>query len=428
MPGVVLVFSANKPQLGPLPLVRGICEIGRDERTGFRLDDAAVSREHAQVEYDGACWLIRDLSSRNGTYVDGARIEEYRSPQRPRVIRAGSSLFAPVPDVRPYLVPHVRIEGDRIVGPLLSATLEQARHAAVQGENLYVTGESGSGKEVVAREFHRAGPNAKGDLVAVNCATIPESLAERLLFGALKGAYSGADADTLGWVQAAHRGTLFLDEIGELHPNVQAKLLRVIETKEVLPLGASKPRHVDIRICSATLRDLRELVSKGKFREDLYYRIGRPSVTLPPLRERPEEIPVFIERELTNVDKALASTASLVEECLLRSWPGNVRELTAAVREAARAALSNGVERVERRWLAENAGRELSSSEHVSITPGGDGQAPSKTEIEGVLKRTAGNVSRAARLLKLHRTQLRRYMERYQLDAKPLSHDSEGDD
>src|SRR5262249_47131898 len=196
-----------------------------------------------------------------------------------------------------------------------------------------------------------AGASAGGPLVAVNCATIPEALAERLLFGARKGAFSGADADSDGYIQEADGGTLFLDEVAELSLAVQAKLLRVLETREVLPLGASKPRKIELRFCSATHRDLRAHVAAGKLREDLYFRIATPRVTVPPLRERPEEIPWLLQAEVSRIAPSLALHVSVVETCLLRGWPGNVREILAEIRSAAQTALSAESQRLEARHL-----------------------------------------------------------------------------
>src|SRR6185436_2830275 len=190
---------------------------------------------------------------------------------------------------------------------------------------------------------------------AVNCAAIPHTIAERLLFGARRGAYSGAEADAIGYVQEADGGTLFLDEIAELDAQVQAKLLRVLESREVLSLGASRPRKVDFALCSAASKDLRALVGSGGLREDLYFRIGRPAVMLPALRHRPEEIPALIARELARCSPALTAHVALVEQCLLRPWPGNVRELVAEIRVAAQAAAKDG-NRVTAHHLAPSAG------------------------------------------------------------------------
>src|SRR5262249_24295980 len=162
--------------------------------------------------------------------------------------------------------------------------------AAAPSHPLPIFGETGSGKEGAARQFHAASSRRAGPFIAVNCATIPPLLAERLLFGARKGAFSGADANVEGYIQAADKGTLFLDEISELQPGVQAKLLRVLQSREVFPLGASRGTQVDVAICSATHRDLRAEVAAGRFRDDLFCRICRPMVELPPLRARPKDI------------------------------------------------------------------------------------------------------------------------------------------
>src|SRR5262249_25883004 len=159
--------------------------------------------------------------------------------------------------------------------------------------------------------------------------TISETIAERLLFGAKRGAFSGADADADGYLQAADGGTLFLDEIAELGLAVQAKLLRVLENKEVLPVGATRARPIALRLCSATHKGLRAQVEAGRLREDLFFRIATPQVSVPPLRQRLEEIPWLLQVAAQSVAPNLKLSASLVETCLLRSWPGNVRELLA---------------------------------------------------------------------------------------------------
>jgi transcriptional regulator with PAS, ATPase and Fis domain len=252
----------------------------------------------------------------------------------PTVLRAGASLFLFCADVRRFAGRRVEVEGGIVVGPTLRAIRDQIGQAARAGLVLHMTGETGAGKEVAARWFHEASARARGPFVAVNCAAVPAALAERLLFGARRGAYSGADADADGYVQAADTGTLFLDEVGELEPSTQAKLLRVLETREVLPLGASKARRVQLGLVSATHADLRAAVADGRFRADLYFRIGRPAVALPALRDRREEIPWLLAQALAG-EKTEGADASLVETALLRSWPGNARELLVETRSAA---------------------------------------------------------------------------------------------
>jgi DNA-binding NtrC family response regulator len=300
--------------------------------------------------------------------------------------------------------------------------------AAQFGSALHISGESGAGKEGAARSFHAAGSHARGPFVAVNCASIPEGIAERLLFGARKGAFSGATVDAEGYIQAADGGTLFLDEVAELDLSVQAKLLRVLESREVTALGATRPHPVDLRIVSATHRDLRGEVRAGRLREDLYFRIGRPEVTLPPLRERREELPWLVDVVVKQIDRAPRVGVSLIETCLLRRWPGNIRELVTEIRVAAHDALAAGAAKIEASHLGPRAGLELAPAPAPAPTPPlaetpapplalpADPKSPeARAVLQATLRRFDGNVSKAARLLGMHRTQLRRLLAHHEL-------------
>jgi two-component system, NtrC family, response regulator len=207
--------------------------------------------------------------------------------------------------------------------------------------NLLVLGETGSGKELVARAIHGRSRRAAGPFIAVNCGAIPPTLIESVLFGYQKGAFTGADRDTKGKFAAADGGTLFLDEIGDLPLELQVKLLRVIQERQIEPLGALKPISVDLRVVSATHRDIKALVREGKFREDLFFRLAGAALEVPSLRERPDDIlplaKTFLER--TGSGFTLSSGAS--ERLLAHSWPGNVRELEQVVARAA--ALASGM-------------------------------------------------------------------------------------
>ena len=385
----------------------GGLELGRDEVGGEPLDDERMSRRHAHVAYDGTRWTITDHDSRNGTFVDGQRLEGSRTFDAPRVVRVGHTLLAPLPDVRAILGSDVRRAGDAVVGPRSARAWDEIERAGRSGDTLLVVGESGVGKELAARAFHAAAGPGSAPFVAVNCAAIPEGLAERLLFGARRGAFSGATADADGYVQAADGGTLFLDEVADLDPAVQAKLLRVLEVKEVTPLGAPRPVSVRIRVCSAT-RDLRAAVAGGRFREDLYFRVGRPEVSLAPLRERVEEIAWLVADAVDRTQPGARAHATLVEACMARRWPGNVRELVAEVRRATQAAASaEEREGVGARFLDERAGLGIATDD------AGDAEriaAPDHAEIERVLGEHGGNVTRAAKALGMHRNQLRRWI------------------
>jgi transcriptional regulator of acetoin/glycerol metabolism len=418
-PGLIVIFTAGRPATVPVPLDGGAVELGREHAAFAEQPDGRMSRQHARVSFDGSRFVAVDLRSRNGTFVDGAPLSAGAASELSRVLRIGDSLLVPVRDVGPYARFGVRIAGDRVEGPALQAALDAVAQAARVGGVLHVTGETGAGKEGLARAFHAAGPTPGGPLQAVNCATIPETMAERLLFGAKRGAYSGADADADGYAQAAHGGTLFLDEVGELSLPVQAKLLRMLETGEVLPLGAARARRIDLRFCSATHRDLRAQVAAGKLREDLFYRIASPRVAAPPLRDRPEEIPWLLRMEVERVAPGLSLHTSLVEACLLRPWPGNVRELLAEARSAVQAALTDGSARVEGRHLSATAGSAFGAPRgDESAPPSAPGSVPPPTraQLAQVLRRVEGNISAAARELGVHRTQLRRWMERHGLD------------
>lgn len=419
-PGMVLVFSSGQPLLGPM-LADGEMILGRGEFRGVELRDRSMSRRHATVRHQDGTWTITDEASRNGSYLNGERISGSTQTTENAVLRTGETVVLLLSDIRPFLEHHIDLTEEYIVGPRMAPLLAQVLRAANSGV-LHVTGETGAGKEIAAKHFHRFGPGRDGSFVAVNCAAIPEGVAERLLFGATKGAYSGADKEVSGYVQEANGGTLFLDEVGELDLNVQAKLLRVLETREVLPLGASRPKRVELHLCSATHRDLRESVAVGKFREDLFYRLGRPHVSLPPLRERIEEIPFLVERHLQATSPELIAHATLIEACLLRRWPGNVRELLAEVRDAAFEAQADNKSVVRVNHLADDAGSEYvateSSRQSSSSRPS---SLPERGDIEQALAECEGRVATAARTLGIHRNQLRRWLEKNEVDPKQFS-------
>jgi transcriptional regulator of acetoin/glycerol metabolism len=426
-PGLALVFSVDQPRWDVLPLQGGELAMGRGEIAGVSLEDPQMSRRHACVRFDQGRWEVEDLGSRNGTSVDGEPVTDPRAGAELRVVRTGSSVFLLLGDVEPLRAGISTVSGT-VLGPTLALTWERIARAARFGTTLHIAGESGTGKEHAARAFHGFGPRRAGPFIAVNCAAIPEGVAERLLFGARKGAYSGAAADADGYVQAAHGGVLFLDEVAELDLSVQAKLLRALETKEVIPLGASRPVRVDFALVSATHRDLHAQVEAGKLREDLFFRIARPEVRIPQLRERPEEIPWLIAAALRDADPAgaraegspeLKAHASLVEACVLRAWPGNVRELLAEIKSAAQEARGAGVVWVEAQHLSPSAGQAFAPAR--ARPAAGKAAAPAARRstslpedaiIQEALHKEGGNVARAARALGVHRTQLRRWIAR----------------
>jgi transcriptional regulator with GAF, ATPase, and Fis domain len=426
-PGLVVVWCGQAPVLRAIEIDDSGVVLGRELLASLGLlDDDRLSRQHARLLAAPGGLVITDLGSRNGTHVAGTRIEREAWVHGPVVIRAGRTIAVATPDVRRFLGARVERAGDAVVGPTLADAWRRIERAARTGDNLLVTGESGTGKELAARAFHAAS-GAPGELVSVNCAAIPAGVAERLLFGTRRGAYSGADHDADGYLVAADRGTLFLDEVGELEAAVQAKLLRALESREVLPLGTAKPRRIELRVVAATLRDLRDDVAERRFRDDLYHRIGRPEVHLAPLRERLEDVPWLAAHTAERAAPGLPLSPALIETCLLRPWPGNARELIGEIRRAALAARDAGADELGADDLEPTAGLRIERRESASpgslagpaaapAAPAGPAPSaplPDRDTIARALAAERGNVARTARALGLHRNQLRRFLARH---------------
>ena len=278
--------------------------------------------------------------------------------------------------------------------------LEFATRVARHDSSVIITGESGSGKEVLARHIHHVSPRAAGPFLAVNCGALPETLLESELFGHKAGAFTGASQDRLGLFEESCGGTVFLDEIGDVSPAMQTKLLRVLQEREVVRIGENRPRKVDIRVIAATNKDLKRAVQEGKFREDLYYRLGVIEIEVPPLRQRREDI-VSLARYL--VEKTAARLGmdrlrldSTTLDCLgSYSWPGNVRELENALERAA-VLCKDGVIRPE-----DLPAGMLQSVAAVEPAAAGDRtlREIERRHIRAVLASVHGNRTRAAQIL-----------------------------
>ena len=280
--------------------------------------------------------------------------------------------------------------------------------------NVFITGESGTGKELVARAIHYNGVRKDGPFIAVNCAAIPETLLESELFGYRKGAFTDAKTDKKGLVFEANTGTLFLDEITEMPNTLQAKLLRVIEEREVRPLGDTRSYPIDVRIVSTTNRDIQSVIEEGRFREDLYYRLKVIDIELPPLRERRDDIPLliqhFIEKISVNLKKRISGVSEEALKLLLNySWPGNVRELENVIERAINLTLKEmilpedlpkSLDQKADEKLFEKAVREKLTLSQLE-----------KEYIKRVLMEVEGNKSKAAERLGLDRKTLYRKLQ-----------------
>jgi DNA-binding NtrC family response regulator len=306
----------------------------------------------------------------------------------------------------------------RIVGESgeMQKVLELVRAVAPMDATVLIRGESGTGKELIAQAVHAGSPRRYFAIVPVNCGALTESLLESELFGHERGAFTGAQYRRKGRFEMADGGTLFLDEIGTLSPKTQIELLRVLESKEVTRIGASRPIKVDFRLVCATNQDLEQLVAEGKFRDDLYYRINVVTVHLPPLRERREDVPVlarhFLEKYALQMNRPFRDISPEAIDLLMRyPWPGNVRELANAVERA----LVVGKPPLVR---PEDLPVSLAPARETAAV--GDSLAEiEKAHIQAILERTAWNISRAARILDIDRVTLYNKIKKFEL-APPV--------
>ncbi|MEW6682465.1 MAG: sigma-54 dependent transcriptional regulator [Nitrospirota bacterium] len=318
-----------------------------------------------------------------------------------------------------YLQGAVNSTFPEIVGtsPRLKAAIQVAQQVAATSSTVLLLGESGTGKEIFARWIHRWSPRAKRPFVVVNCVALRDELLESELFGHEKGAFTGAHQMKQGKLEIANGGTVFLDEIGDFKPDLQAKLLRVIQEREFERVGGTRRISVDIRIIAATNRDLQEEVQEGRFREDLFFRLNVVTISLPPLREKKEDIPLladfFLRRACHSVKKPLMKiSAEAVEHLMRYHWPGNVRELGNLIERAV--VLARGAEITPEDLPLLRA--PTSSDESFLSKPYHDAVRQAQRDvIRHALQSSGGNQAKAAELLGLQRTYLARLIKKLQV-------------
>jgi transcriptional regulator with PAS, ATPase and Fis domain len=330
--------------------------VGRSPSATVYVDSPRVSREHARIERRHEGLVIRDLGSRNGTWIGGDRLRGGE-----RALGAGDVVALPPLSIvvasaagaqrtRGPAPSAGELPGFIVADPAMISVFQVVQRLASLTTTVLVLGETGVGKEIVAEQLHRRSPRAAKPFVSLSCAALPENLAEAELFGYERGAFTGADRRKIGYIEAAHEGTLMLDEIGELGPTLQAKLLRVLETRRLARLGSTQEVPVDIRVVSATCRDLKAAVAAGTFRQDLFFRLSTFSLEVPPLRERPSEIELLADLFAKDVARrAGESPRSISADAVLAlqsyEWPGNVRELRNAIEHAHVLASGDRIER-----------------------------------------------------------------------------------
>ncbi len=403
----------------------GTVVIGRSSEADIVLDHPSISRKHAALECSDAI-RVEDLGSANGTVVGGRRLAQgERAALVPGIVLELGSVLLTVREPSEDQV--ARETANMVVASAaMKEVLETVRVAAGSRLSVLLLGETGVGKEVLARRVHELSSRASGPLVRVNCAAFVESLLEAELFGYERGAFTGATQVKPGLLEAASGGTLFLDEVGELALSTQAKLLRVLESGEVTRVGALKPRAVDVRFVAATHRDLRQLVAEGRFREDLFFRLDGVSIRIPPLRERVEEIVPLAESFVAAFAAAEGRPAPVLspdakKRLEAHGWSGNVRELRNVMQRTVLFSKGGEISVADLRLdpmgtppAARPAASQASASGTANVPPPARELSPERAErrqkVLDALEKTVWNQTRAAELLGISRRTLQTWM------------------
>ena len=450
-PGLVLLYAPNFDQFQAAYVFNAqALIIGRDTTNPVCVPEQAVSRQHARISYGGSRWILSDLGSRNGTMVDGTFITGDLELEHLHEIRVGDAIFKFVESGAERYVPY-RLDGmtsggrkARVIKELVggchmdSIAADFERVAGTQ-LSCVILGETGTRKEVAARELHRASTR-RGSFQAINCAAIPHNLLESELFGYRRGAFSGADRDKPGLVKLADNGTLFLDEIGDMPLEAQGKLLRVLQSREVFPLGGTTPEHVDIRVVCATHRDLYQYVKEQKFRGDLFARLNEHAVKLPPLRERKEDIFQLARLFTARYGRpTMGFSFSFLVALVHHDWPFNVRELESCIKRAVALAERDVLDTPQlpdaiadlMKSYGVRPRAETPSIMPPSVSPAAPSvpisssrrPPPTEAELRELLVRHRGNVAAVGRELGKERMQVHRWMKRYTISVEEYRDD-----
>ncbi len=429
---VVLRVKSGPDRGVEIEAVRQRVTVGRSAVNDLILTDTSVSGTHLEIILGEKEILLRDHGSTNGTLVNGIQIKEaWIEPGMTISLGKTEIIFLSADEIE------VPVSDRRQFGALFgrSASMREVfavlERAAPTEMSMLIGGETGTGKELVARGIHDASPRATGPFVVLDCGAMARELAAASIFGHKKGAFTGAVADRAGAFEEANGGTLFLDEIGELPLDLQPKLLRALDRQEVVRIGETRPRRVDARIVAATHRDLRQMVGQGQFREDLYFRLSVMEVELPPLRERGEDIVFLADRFLEDFKCAYGRALQLSEEAHLalmsETWEGNVRQLKNVIERAAHLAQKGTIEppdlhigRKQRRAMPTVTERKL----ETAAVDEGQYKVPFKEAKQFILEeferayfsrlmeRNDGNLSRASAEAGITRFYLRELLRR----------------
>jgi transcriptional regulator with GAF, ATPase, and Fis domain len=429
------LLSLSGPRKGEEIIVEGDCfRIGKSPDNDLVLADTTVSREHCEIVRDDKGYLLRDLGSTNGTLLDGAEIRE-------GYLRAGVVISVGRVElkVRPFaqqveVLPSEHSAFGEMVGadPAMREIFGLLERLAKTSANLLLGGETGTGKDLLARAVHAASPRAQGPFIVVDCGAVVGTLIESELFGHEKGAFTGAIDARKGAFELANRGTLFLDEIGELPLSLQPKLLRALESRRIRRVGGQTELPVDIRVIAASHRNLQLEVERGKFRQDLYFRLAVVPVHLPALRERRDDIPLLARELLAKLshDSARGASPLSIGEAALSAlrahdWPGNVRELRNVLERAALMARAAGETELRALGLPVAAASTTSAepAAPIEFDPSLSYRATrerwendfEKRYVRWLLARHDGNLAKAAREADMDRKYLHKLARKHDL-------------
>lgn len=419
--------------------------VGKRENNDFILSDKTVSRQHLEIEYmEDNSFLLRDLESTNGTFLNGNRVKEaYLKPSD--TIKLGNTLLEfSAYDEKVKIEPSPKTKFGEMVGKSkkmrqIFSILDKISQTQA---TVIIEGDTGTGKDLVARAIHEYSPRKTKPFVVFDCSAVAPNLIESELFGHERGAFTGAVKSRRGAFEAASGGTIFLDEIGELTADLQPKLLRALEQREIRRVGTNVPIKIDVRVVCATNKQLRREVDEGRFREDLYYRLSVVKISLPSLKDRPEDIPALVEHFLRNApyNKLPDGTLKVTKvgddalKILTRHmWPGNVRELHNVIERAVSFVDGDTISKSHLDFLFSEMEHEEERTERMKVSadvPFKDAKQKIVEEFEkeylmDLLQRNGMNLSKASREAKIDRKHLRNLLKKYGIYAGEEHHGEE---